>query len=277
MIKEKTIWKLLGKMVMIFGIVLTLGPMYIMIITAFKPLPEAAKSFFALPSAFYIGNFVELFSRNKFWNYAANSLMISTISMTIVVFFVPTVSYAIARNFNNRYYRFLYYYILLGLFVPFQIIMLPLVKQMTKLNLLNRQGLILLYVSFSLIRGVFLFVGYIRAIPRDIEEAAYIDGCNVFSTYTRIIVHLIKPMIATLMIIDILWFWNDFMLPLLLLNKSSDYWTLPLFQYNFKTQYSFNYPMSFTAYFMSMVPIVIIYCFLQKYIITGISAGAVKS
>ena len=85
------------------------------------------------------------------------------------------------------------------------------------------------------------------------------------------------PMLATLVVMDALWFWNDFMLPLLLLNKSREYWTLPLFQYNFKTEYSFNYTMAFTAYFMSMFPIIAVYCFGQKYIISGLTAGAVKS
>ena len=115
-----------------------------------------------------------------------------------------------------------------------------------------------------------------RGLPYEIEEAAQIDGCSVFQTYVRIVLPLVKPMIATITILDLLWFWNDFLLPLLMLNRSRDIWTLPLFQYNFKTEYSFNYTMAFTAYLMAMLPMLIIYCFGQKYIIKGLTAGSVK-
>ena len=166
---------------------------------------------------------------------------------------------------------------MLGLFIPSQIVLLPIVKQMASLNMMNIWGLVLLYVTFSLTRGVFLFVNYIRVLPIEIEEAAQIDGCTVVQTYFRIVIHLIKPMISTLVIMDALWFWNDFQLPLFLLNRSRDFWTLPLFQYNFKTEYSFDYPMAFTAYLISLLPMLVVYCCCQKHIINGLTAGAVKS
>nr|WP_294495023.1 carbohydrate ABC transporter permease [uncultured Anaerosporobacter sp.] len=170
----------------------------------------------------------------------------------------------------------MYYYLLMGLFIPSQVIMLPVTKMMTGLNMLNHTGLIILYLAFSLTQGIFLFVNYIKGLPYEIEESAHIDGCSVFQTYVKIILPLVKPMIATLLIIDTLWIWNDFMLPLLMLNRSQDIWTLPLFQYNFKTEYSFNYTMAFTAYLMAMAPMLIIYCMGQKYIIKGLTAGSVK-
>ena len=142
---------------------------------------------------------------------------------------------------------------------------------------MNIWGLILLYITFSLTRGVFLFVNYIRVLPREIEEAAEIDGCTVVQTYFRIVIHLITPMISTLVIMDALWYWNDFQLPLFILNRSRENWTLPLFQYNFKTEYSFDYPMAFTAFLTSMMPMVVIYCLCQKHIVSGLTAGAVKS
>lgn len=164
----------------------------------------------------------------------------------------------------------------MGLFIPSQVIMLPVTKLMTQLGLLNQRGLILLYASFSLTKGSFLFVNYIRSIPTEIEEAARVDGCSVFQIYTRITLHLIKPMLATLVVLDLLWYWNDFMLPLMILNKNPGQWTLPLFQYNFKTEYSFDYTMSFTAYLMSMLPMLLVYALGQKHIVKGLTAGAVK-
>ena len=270
-------WHTLRNLVLFAGVVLIAFPMWLVLINSFKSLDEASRSFFALPRSINLDNVRELLSSQNYFHYVFNSVVVTVTSMVIVAIFVPMVSYAIARNMQRRYYKFLYTYIMLGLFIPSQIIMLPIVKQMAALNMMNTWGLILLYVTFSLTRGVFLFVNYIRVLPIEIEEAAQIDGCTVVQTYFRIVIHLIKPMISTLVIMDALWFWNDFQLPLFLLNRSRDHWTLPLFQYNFKTEYSFDYPMAFTAYIISLLPMLVVYCCCQKHIINGLTAGAVKS
>ena len=267
---------ILRNLLILMGLFLILFPLYLVVINSFKTLEEAGKDFFALPSGLNLHNFKELFQNNNYWVFAKNSLIISAVSVGLILVLVPSVSYAIARNFNGKYYKGVYYYLLMGLFIPSQVIMLPVTKLMTNLNMLNRQGLILLYAAYSLTQGVFLFVNYIRGLPFEIEESAYMDGCNVFQTYIRIVIPLVKPMLATLLIMDLLWIWNDFMLPLLILNRSKDIWTLPLFQYNFKTEYSFNYTMAFTAYLMSMLPMLIVYCMGQKHIIKGLTAGSVK-
>lgn len=258
------------------GLFMILAPLYLVVINSFKTLEEAGKDFFALPSSLSFHNFINLFQNNNYWVFAKNSLMISVISVLLILTFVPSISFSIARNYHKKYYKGVYFYLLMGLFIPSQVIMLPVTKLMTNLNLLNRQGLILLYAAYSLTQGVFLFVNYIRGLPYEVEESAYIDGCNVFQVYTKIVLPLVKPMIATLLIMDLLWIWNDFMLPLLILNRSQTIWTLPLFQYNFKTEYSFDYTMAFTAYLMSMLPVLIIYCLGQKHIIKGLTAGSVK-
>lgn len=269
-------WRIARDLLLISGLFLILMPLFLVIINSFKTLEEAGRNFFAFPSSFNLNNFKELFKNNNYWIFARNSLIISVISVTFILVLVPAVSYSIARNYTKRYYKSIYYYLLMGLFIPSQVIMLPVTKLMTNLNLLNRTGLILLYLAFSLTQGVFLFVNYIRGLPYEIEESAFMDGCNVFQTYTRIVLPLIKPMISTLLIMDLLWIWNDFMLPLLILNRSQELWTLPLFQYNFKTEYSFDYTMAFTAYLMSMLPMLIVYCLGQKHIIKGLTAGSVK-
>lgn len=275
-IKDGFAWNLLRDVLLLAGLVLILGPLFLVVINSFKTLEEAAKNFFALPSSLNLDNFKSLFLDSNYWTFVKNSATISIISILIILLLVPSVSYAIARNFNRRYYKTVYFYLLMGLFIPSQVIMLPVTKMMTNLNMLNKTGLIILYASFSLTQGVFLFVNYIRGLPYEIEESAYIDGCGVFQTYTKIVLPLVKPMLATIIIMDVLWIWNDFMLPLLVLNRSRDLWTLPLFQYNFKTEYSFNYTMAFTAYLMAMLPVLIVYCLGQKYIIKGLTAGSVK-
>ena len=274
--KDERVWLVLRNIILLCGLILILFPLWLVLINSFKTLEEAGKNFFALPSRLNFDNYLELFANSNYWIFLRNSLKITVISITLILILVPSISYAIARNFNKKYYKTIYYYVLLGLFIPSQVVLLPVTKMMSKLNMLNHGGLILLYAAFSLTQGVFLFVNYIRGLPYEIEESAQIDGCSVFQTYVRIVLPLVKPMISTLLIMDVLWIWNDFMLPLLILNRTQEIWTLPLFQYNFKTEYSFNYTMAFTAYLLAMLPMLIIYCMGQKYIVKGLTAGSVK-
>lgn len=274
--KDERVWLLLRNIILLCGLILILFPLWLVLINSFKTLEEAGKNFFALPSRLNFDNYRELFANSNYWIFLRNSLKITVISIILILILVPSISYAIARNFNKKYYKTIYYYLLLGLFIPSQVVLLPVTKMMSKLNMLNHGGLILLYAAFSLTQGVFLFVNYIRGLPYEIEESAQIDGCSVFQTYVRIVLPLVKPMISTLLIMDVLWIWNDFMLPLLILNRTQEIWTLPLFQYNFKTEYSFNYTMAFTAYLLAMLPMLIIYCMGQKYIVKGLTAGSVK-
>lgn len=275
--KEGIVWKAFKTLVILLGLLLILGPVFVIFINSMKTMQEAGRNFFALPSGFNFDNYIELFSRSDFWSSLRNSTIVTVTSVTLIVLVIPALSYAVARNMNKKYYKLLYYYILAGIFIPFQVLMLPMVKQMTQLKLLNQFGLILLHLTFSLPTGLFLFVNYIRSLPAEVEEAARVDGCNVFQTYVQIVFHLIKPMIATIIVMDSLGCWNNFMMALLILNKSHDMWTLPLMQYNFKAEFSFNYTMAFTAYIVCMIPIVIVYALGQKYIIKGLTAGAVKS
>lgn len=274
--KDERVWLVLRNIILLCGLILILFPLWLVLINSFKTLEEAGKNFFALPSRLNFDNYLELFANSNYWIFLRNSLKITVIAITLILILVPSVSYAIARNFNKKYYKTIYYYLLLGLFIPSQVVLLPVTKMMSKLNMLNHGGLIILYAAFSLTQGVFLFVNYIRGLPYEIEESAQIDGCSVFQTYVRIVLPLVKPMISTLLIMDVLWIWNDFMLPLLILNRTQEIWTLPLFQYNFKTEYSFNYTMAFTAYLLAMLPMLIIYCMGQKYIVKGLTAGSVK-
>ena len=269
-------WYVLRNILLAAGLILILFPLWLVLINSFKTLEEAGANFFALPKALNLQNYIDLFTNSNYWVFLKNSFIITVISVVLILILVPSVSYAIARNFDRKYYKTVYYYLLLGLFIPSQVILLPVTKMMSKLNLLNHQGLIILYAAFSLTQGVFLFVNYIRGLPYEIEESAQIDGCSVFQTYVRIVLPLVKPMISTILIMDVLWIWNDFMLPLLILNRSQEIWTLPLFQYNFKTEYSFNYTMAFTAYLLAMLPMLLIYCMGQKYIVKGLTAGSVK-
>ncbi len=252
-------------------------PIYVTFVTAFKTAEESTANFFSLPRSLYLGNFQSVMSDPNFSHYVTNSVLITAISITLIAFTVPMVSYAIARTMaRHKYFTVIYVLILLSIFAPFQVLMVPLTQLTSRLGLQNQFGLILVYTAFALGQGVFLFVAYYKSIPLELEEAAIIDGCSTSGTFFRIVFPLAKPMMITVVILDVLWIWNDFMLPLLLLNKSAENWTLPLYQYNFKSSYTFDYNLAFASFLFSIIPMMIVYICLQKYIIAGLTAGAVK-
>jgi raffinose/stachyose/melibiose transport system permease protein len=260
------------------GLLIIFLPLYLTLITAFKTSQESSRSFFSFPAGWYLDNFSKVINSNNFAQYFGNSVLITVVSVILIVMIVPLTAYAISRNLNKIYFKMLYVSLIAGIIVPFQVIMLPVTKLMTQLHLLNRPGLILLYVTYALTQGVFLYVGYIRTtLPKELEEAAYIDGCSKWKTYRFIIFPLLKPLTATVIIVNSFWIWNDFLLPLLILNKSETMWTLPLFQYNFKSQYTFEYNTAFASFVLTIIPIMLVYILFQRQIIAGLTGGAVKS
>lgn len=143
--------------------------------------------------------------------------------------------------------------------------------------MLSIGGIIILYLAYSLQEGVLLTVSFIQPdISYELEESAYIDGAGIVYTFVKIAYPLINPIIITLAIMDTLWIWNDFQLPLLMLNASQKLWTLPLFQYNFQNKYTVYYNQAFAVFILSIVPIMIFYLLAQKQILEGLTAGAVK-
>lgn len=258
--------------------VFMLFPIYVTFVTAFKTAEESTANFFALPSSFNLENFRIVVSDRHFMNYIINSVGITVASVSIIAILAPMVSYAIARRMgSSKYHKFLYVFFLLSIFVPFQVIMVPLVRLMSSLSLMNQVGMVLLYSVFSLGQAIFLFVGYYKSIPVELEEAAIIDGCSTVGAFFRIIYPLAKPMTITVVILNTLWIWNDFLLPLLILNRAPANWTLPLYQFNFRSAFTFDFNLAFASFMFSIVPMMVLYMFLQKHIIEGITAGAVKS
>ncbi len=253
-------------------------PFYMAIIAAFKTPLENMQSYFAFPKSLYLGNFTEVLNRPGYYQSVFNTFYITILGIAGMIVILPMASFPIARKMSkSRGYRLLYFFMLVGIFVPFQVKMMPLVKLAGSMNLMSVNGIILLYLAGSVCEGIFLYVGYIQSIPEDLEEAAYIDGASTLRTYGSVVLPLIKPMIATVSIKNALWLWNDFLLPLLILNKSTEDWTLTLFQYNFKTKFSSDPTLIMTSFLLSMLPVFIAYMFAQRYIIGGLVSGGVKA
>jgi len=258
------------------GALIILFPLYVTIVTAFKTYKESAQSFFSLPNSLYMKNFQTVITKANFGRYFLNSVIIVLVSLSGEMILVPLFAYAVVRNTHKRYYSIIFMLTVFGIFVPFQVVMLPTIKLFSKLNLLSMSGLILLYLTYTFKKGAFLFVGFLKAIPVELEESGYMDGCTIGQSYRHIIFPLLKPMIATMVVIDGLWIWNDFLLPLLVLNKNHKQWTLPLFQFQFKNQYTFDFNLAFASFLLSMLPMIILYLFMQRFIISGITKGAIK-
>lgn len=276
--KGGIVLKALSFIFLICGAILVLFPFFITIITAFKTPQESAENFFALPTSFYLNNFISVFQEAGYFTYFSNSAIITVSSLVFIFLLSPMCAYAISRNLSRgRYYKTIYYYILCGIFVPFQVIMVPIVKLLGTMSLTNQLGLIIMHVTLASSQAIFLLVNYIRSVPPDLEEAASIDGCTTVGAYWKVVLPLIKPMTMTVLILNALWVWNDFQMPLIILNESPNSWTLPLFQYNFKSQYTFDYNLAFASYLIAMVPVIAAYICAQKYIVAGLTQGAVKT
>ncbi|QHA93632.1 carbohydrate ABC transporter permease [Bacillus sp. N1-1] len=260
---------------LILGSLLILFPLYLTVTIALKTPQELANSFLALPKEWRFENFTDAIELTNFFNALGNSLFITLFVVVLTLLTNSLVAYAIARNMHKKFYKFLFYYFVSAMFVPFPIIMLPIVKQTSAWGIDNLVGLIMLYVVYGLAFNVFIYVGYIKSIPKELEEAAIMDGASTWGVFWKVIFPLLAPMNATVGILTTLWAWNDFMLPLVILSDQ-DLATLPLVQYIFQSQFSTDYNLAFASYLMALAPMILVYIFAQKWVISGVTKGAIK-
>lgn len=273
---SKKVNKILTYTALAAGLLLITVPFYLSIVSSLKTQSELSRNFFGLPVNMNLDNYLMIVSKGDFIPALTNSLFITVISLAGFAVILPMASYAISRRMgSSRLYTALYFYLLASIFIPFQVKMIPIVKLMNTMGIANKYGLILLYLAGSTGEGIFLITGYLSTIPNDMEEAAYIDGANTRQIFSRIMIPVMKPIIATVLIKNCLWVWNDFMMPSMVLRLRADR-TLPLFQYAFQGEYATNYPLVFAAFVMAMIPIMIFYCIMQRNIIEGLTSGAVK-
>ena len=222
-------------------------------------------------------NFVKAFTQMDFLNAFKNSLIVTVSATLLVTLFAAMLAYYIVRN-NNVISKITFALMVASMIIPFQALMIPLVSIYGgTLNILNhRATLIFLHTGFSMAMSVFMFHGFIKGnIPIALEEAAYIDGCTHSQTFFKIVLPLLKPIISTMVILNSMAFWNDFLLPSLVLTDKK-LLTLPLSTYSFYGTYSADYGTIMAGLLLCVMPILILYVVLQKQIIGGVVAGAVK-
>lgn len=264
---------------LILGLITVAFPLYMTIIIAFKQPSEMTNSIsgiLSLPKSWSFRNFAEAMEVTDFWHSLLNSLIITACSVGLSIVLHSMLGYVIGRNKSkSKGYSFLYLYIVSGMFVPFAILMMPIVKQTAIMGLSNMAGVILLYVVFYMPMNVLLYSGYLVNIPMALEEAACVDGSGVWTTYWKVIFPIMSPMHATVAVLTALGTWNDVMTPLVVMSGKGGT-TLPLAQLNFQTQFGTNYNLAFASYLLALLPILIFYLFCQKQILNGVVNGAVK-
>ena len=279
MMKRKLNPALLPMVLLILGLSTIAFPLYMTIVIAFKQPSEMSNTIsgiLSLPKQWSLSNFSEAMEVTDFWRSLGYSLLITLVTVVLSIVIHSMIGYVLGRNKNhNKFYGFVYLFIVSGMFVPFAILMMPLAKETAELGLANWFGVILLYVVFYMPMNIMLYSGYLVNIPLALEEAARVDGASTWRTYWKVIFPLMKPMHATVAVITALAVWNDVMTPLVIM-AGSGVNTLPLAQMNFQSQFGTNYNLAFASYLLSLIPILIFYIICQKQIINGVVNGAVK-
>ncbi|ONI43524.1 ABC transporter permease [Candidatus Epulonipiscioides gigas] len=274
MISEKKNWPI-TILLIICMIIFILIPLYMVVIIAIKD-PSDMIHVLSFPKELRLQNFVDAWVKTDYPVKFINTAIITIITLIFTLPLNSFTAYAIVRSQDkSKFFKFIYYYFLSAMFIPFSVIMLPLVIQASNFNLDNIWGISFLYIIFGLPMNCFLYSGAIKNLPLSLEEAAMIDGASILKTFWSIVFPLLKPMSATVAILSFMWTWNDFTMPLVLLTEESQQ-TLQLAQYVFKSQFSVDYNLAFASYTMVLLPILIVYIFAQKYIIASVSAGSVK-
>ena len=265
---------------LIIVFILFIAPFILVLINVFKDQADITTNPLALVGdhGFTLKNFPEAMRKMDFWNVFKNSLIITTLATVLTILVSAMASFVIVRNGKWKACSILFALMIASMVIPFQVLMVPLVSVYGGLfGILNsRITLILMHTGFSVSMATFMFHGAIHSnIPLELEEAALIDGCTRWQTFWKIVFPLLKPTIATVAIIDAMAFWNDYLLPSLVLTDKEIY-TIPIATQAFYGTYSTDIGLVMAALLLAMLPILILYLFLQKYIVAGVTAGAVK-
>ena len=228
---------------LIIGCLTVFFPLYMTIIIAFKKPSEMTNDVagaLAFPEKWNFDNFAEAMRVTDFWHSLGNSLLLTGVTVVLCILLHSLAGYVIGRKMaRHKVFKASYFYIVSGMFVPFAVLMMPLVKQTAQMGIANRVGVIILYVVFFMSMNMMLYTGYLKNIPMALEEAACVDGASAWQTYWKILFPNMKPMHATVAVLTAMSTWNDVMTPLVIMS-GTDQNTLPLAQLNFQTQFGTN-------------------------------------
>jgi raffinose/stachyose/melibiose transport system permease protein len=252
------------------------APLYATVTMAFKTTQQSVNGqVFSFPQPFSIEGFVQAWNLTNFPRGFGISVFVTAVTVLGTVVLASLAAYAIARNWDHRLFRWSFFYLLAAMFLPFPVLALSQVKLTGMVGLANPVGVALLHIMFQLSFSVLLFTAFIRGLPEELEESARLDGASTWGVFRRIVFPMMAPMAATVAIFAFLASWNDFMMPSLI-TADSTLQTLPVLQNVFQTQFSSNYNVAFASYLMAMAPAIIVYLFTQRWVMAGVTQGAIK-
>ncbi|MGW8564645.1 carbohydrate ABC transporter permease [Isoptericola sp. NPDC055881] len=272
--RTRTSWTL--TVLLILASLTVILPLYVTVSMAFKTDGQAADgNAFSLPAPFDTANFAEAWRITDFPAAFGFSVLVAAIAVVLTLLLSSLASYAIVRYWHHRFFRWSFIYMLAAMFLPFPVIALTEIKLTAFLGLDSPVGVGILHALFQLAFSILLYSAYLRSIPIELEESARIDGATTGQIFWRIILPLLGPMNATVGIFAFLASWNDYMLPSMITSDPTMQ-TLPVVQEAFQSQFGTNYNVAFASYLMAMAPTIVVYLFAQRWVISGITQGAVK-
>ncbi len=274
--KKKRIGKVLWYVILTIMALVYIYPVYVMFLNSFKPFGEVVANPVALPKEFTFQNYKDVIDKIHYSRLFLNNVMITVIGICGIVAFASITAYMMDRR-RTRYTKLVYTLTILPMLVPFQTIMIPLLKTMTVLHLSkSRVGLGIQYWGLGIPMAAFIYYNFMHSIPKELDESAQIDGASTFRTFRSVIFPLLKPVTTTVIVLDVMWIWNDFLEPLLMVNSSDKTKTLVLAAYTFVGQMNTKWHYAMTAMVLTVLPSIIVFVLLQRNIIDGVVAGAVK-
>jgi raffinose/stachyose/melibiose transport system permease protein len=248
-------------------------PIYLVVVNSLKDSVQARSMGVELPTSLHWENFGTVIEEGKLGRAFANSLLYAVAANVICVFFSTGAAFVLSRNLT-KLNRFFYFFIVMGIAIPLNYVTMTKVMQLT--HLINTQlGIILLYAAFKIPFSVFVLYAVAETIPREIDEAATIDGCSPLQLFFTVAIPLLKPAWVTVTVLNFLDFWSEFVKPLYFLS-SSDNWPMTLAVYNFFGIYEANWNLVSADIILTILPVILVYFLGQKYIVSGMTAGAVK-
>ncbi len=264
---------ILGSIGLITGAVF-LSPFYIMIVNSLKTKREMFLNTLGLPPTINFDNYVKAWEELEFLRVLFNSSIITVGSIVLLVIFASMAGWMLERT-KSKLSSFIFFMFVAAMLIPFQSVMLPLIRLMGQLNLLNMPGLIFMYLGFGSSLSIFLYHGFLKGIPKALDEAATIDGCNSWQIFWYIIFPILKPISITVAILNAVWIWNDYLLPSLVINQEETH-TIPLRIYFFFGQYTKQWHLAMAGLMLAIIPVIIFYFFSQKQIIKSVTEGSIK-
>lgn len=264
--------------VLILIAVLVISPLLLLVFNSFKNNNEILNNPTALPTSFTLQYIVKAMNEINFWRSLGVTFIVTSFSVALLVLVSSFAAWGMTRA-KSKLSDFMYLCFTAAMLIPFQSLMYPLVSIAEKAGAKNIPGLIFMYGGFGISMSIFLYHGFFKNVPISLEESAMLDGANIFEMFFKVVMPLMKSTTVTVIVINAMWIWNDYLLPFLVIGNSDKTTTLTLELYfaKLKTgQYGNPWELIFPAVFVTIIPIIIIYILLQKWIINGVIEGAVK-